>query len=175
MSKKGERNVPVIWIVHRGGNDPDPGAPGNALEMNREGIGAIGHRDMDRRVRPRWGPAVCPLRQVQVFGLSSQARKSPPVMCWRAPGRKESISRILFPWPPAGVWGDDHSSSSAVASGIQRPTRGLGRAALPSRISRCGTSPPYLALLRVGFTLPSMSPSKRCALTAPFHPYLSVP
>jgi len=32
--------------------------------------------------------------------------------------------------------------------------------------------PPYLVLLRVGFTLPSALPSKRCALTAPFHPYL---
>jgi len=30
---------------------------------------------------------------------------------------------------------------------------------------------PYLALLRVGFTLPLMLPPARCALTAPFHPY----
>ncbi len=30
--------------------------------------------------------------------------------------------------------------------------------------------PPYLVLLRVGFTLPSTLPPKRCALTAPFHP-----
>ena len=29
---------------------------------------------------------------------------------------------------------------------------------------------PYLALLRVGFTMPPSSPSGRCALTAPFHP-----
>jgi len=32
---------------------------------------------------------------------------------------------------------------------------------------------PYLVLLPVGFTLPAMLPSPRCALTAPFHPYLS--
>ena len=32
--------------------------------------------------------------------------------------------------------------------------------------------PPYLVLLRVGFTLPSTLQPKRCALTAPFHPYL---
>jgi len=31
--------------------------------------------------------------------------------------------------------------------------------------------PPYLVLLRVGFTLPPASRSERCALTAPFHPY----
>ena len=32
---------------------------------------------------------------------------------------------------------------------------------------------PYLALLRVGFTLPPVLPPARCALTAPFHPYLA--
>ena len=31
---------------------------------------------------------------------------------------------------------------------------------------------PYLVLLRVGFTLPPLLPAARCALTAPFHPYL---
>ena len=30
----------------------------------------------------------------------------------------------------------------------------------------------YLTLLQVGFTLPPMLPSVRCALTTPFHPYL---
>jgi hypothetical protein len=34
--------------------------------------------------------------------------------------------------------------------------------------------PPYLVLLRVGFTLPAPSPAQRCALTAPFHPYPGV-
>src|SRR5208282_894896 len=33
--------------------------------------------------------------------------------------------------------------------------------------------PPYLVLLRVGFALPAASLRRRCALTAPFHPYLS--
>ena len=31
--------------------------------------------------------------------------------------------------------------------------------------------PPYLVLLRVGFTLPPTLPPERCALAAPFHPY----
>jgi hypothetical protein len=31
--------------------------------------------------------------------------------------------------------------------------------------------PPYLVLLRVGFTLPPALRPERCALTAPFHPY----
>src|SRR5699024_1280279 len=33
----------------------------------------------------------------------------------------------------------------------------------------------YLVLLRVGFTLPPWLPRARCALTAPFHPYLGAP
>ena len=31
--------------------------------------------------------------------------------------------------------------------------------------------PPYLVLLRAGFSLPPVLPQARCALTAPFHPY----
>jgi len=34
-----------------------------------------------------------------------------------------------------------------------------------------GSFPPYLVLLRVGFTLPPALPPERCALAAPFHPY----
>src|ERR1700732_5453638 len=34
---------------------------------------------------------------------------------------------------------------------------------------------PYLVLLQVGFAVPSLLPSPRCALTAPFHPYRSSP
>ena len=33
--------------------------------------------------------------------------------------------------------------------------------------------PPYLVLLHVGFALPAALLRRRCALTAPFHPYLS--
>jgi len=35
--------------------------------------------------------------------------------------------------------------------------------------------PPYLVLLRAGFCLPPVLPRARCALTAPFHPYLVRP
>ena len=53
----------------------------------------------------------------------------------------------------------------------------MARAALPHRADTVprlalGESfPPYLVLLRVGFTLPPALPPERCALTAPFHPY----
>ena len=61
---------------------------------------------------------------------------------------------------------DDHSSSPAIADGIKRPTRRLGRA-----VRRLAHAPPYLVLLRAGFCLPPVLPRARCALTAPFHPY----
>jgi hypothetical protein len=35
-----------------------------------------------------------------------------------------------------------------------------------------GAGRPYSVLLPVGFTLPALLPGPRCALTAPFHPYL---
>ena len=37
---------------------------------------------------------------------------------------------------------------------------------------RAALSPPYLALLQAGFAMPWLLPAMRCALTAPFHPYL---
>ena len=37
---------------------------------------------------------------------------------------------------------------------------------------RAALSPPYLALLQAGFAVPWLLPAMRCALTAPFHPYL---
>ena len=64
--------------------------------------------------------------------------------------------------PAACAASDDHSSSPAVTRGVQQPTRG-------PRPGRPQT-PPYSVLLRVGFSLPAVSPRRRCALTAPFHP-----
>jgi hypothetical protein len=46
-----------------------------------------------------------------------------------------------------------------------------GRCAAPP--DSWGRFPPYLVLLRVGFTLPRPLRAERCALTAPFHPYPS--
>src|SRR5689334_9807760 len=37
---------------------------------------------------------------------------------------------------------------------------------------RRAVQPSYLVLLRAGFSLPPLLPAARCALTAPFHPYL---
>ena len=74
-----------------------------------------------------------------------------------------------------------HSSRRRVAADArQRPTRRFRqlleppvahRAGAQRRLALGGIFPPYLVLLRVGFTLPPPLPTERCALTAPFHPY----
>ena len=52
------------------------------------------------------------------------------------------------------------------SSDLPDPCDETGRLAALSRIGS------YLVLLRTGFTMPERSPFPRCALTAPFHPYL---
>ena len=101
--------------------------------------------------------------------------------------RSRAVSRILsaFASPsPCGVEAelrrDDHSSSPVITGGVKRPTRRLasassGERAVPGGGGRTGRprTPPYLVLLRAGFCLPPVLPRARCALTAPFHPYLT--
>ena len=92
-------------------------------------------------------------------------RRSAPGVWGRdcsAPSKTTSAEQACKPDPVPPESGGDHSSSPAVARGVQRPTRGL-RPGQPR-------TPPYLVLLRVGFSLPALSPGRRCALTAPFHP-----
>ena len=70
--------------------------------------------------------------------------------------------------------------SSDLPGGF-RPAETEAAAGSPSLARRAGTHaqpsgpgrafPPYLVLLRVGFTMPPSLPPERCALTAPFHPY----
>lgn len=53
---------------------------------------------------------------------------------------------------------------------VSRDLPGRRRGAAPCPLAR--TCRPYLVLLPVGFTMPLPLPGARCALTAPFHPYL---
>src|SRR3954462_12039034 len=55
----------------------------------------------------------------------------------------------------------------AVTGHLEQPTRGLS--------CRCGSHlAAYLALLRLGVTVPPLLPAARWALTPPFHPYPAV-
>ena len=74
--------------------------------------------------------------------------KKPPACMDRWPRRRREAGRKPSSVP--GCPGDDHSSKTPVARGLQRPTREL-RAGRPQTL-------PYLVLLQVGFSKPAMSP-----------------
>jgi hypothetical protein len=61
--------------------------------------------------------------------------------------RRRSVSRILSSRPESGS--SSHSSGPPVARGLERPTRGNGRAARARSSDRTSL---YAVLLRVGFT-----------------------
>ncbi len=61
------------------------------------------------------------------------------------------------------------SVSAAIHLGYMSPYTSSG---LPESLRGQRITLSYSTLLQVGFTLPPMLPSARCALTTPFHPYL---
>ena len=69
-------------------------------------------------------------------------------------------------------------SAAWLPAPLKRPTRTFRE---PSRLaeSPCANAVrlirPYLVLLRVGFAMQRSLLNARCALTAPFHPYLGPP
>ena len=80
------------------------------------------------------------------------------------------VSRILS----AGMLlQDGHSSRPGIAARLKRPTRRFDAPSQHVSEPESGL-PPYLVLLRVGFALPIALLRRRCALTAPFHPYPDV-
>ena len=94
---------------------------------------------------------------------------------WRRVPPQRAVSRILSAFATLrSLRRDDHSSRPGIADGLERPTRRprTGRPLAPTHLRARRGAPPYLALLRAGFCLPSASRQTRCALTAPFHPYL---
>ena len=100
------------------------------------------------------------------------SREAPAWGSWRNPDqirirRRGTISRILFPAP--------HPKAPNQATTIPlAPPSLAGSSDLPGGFGRAVLmTPPYLVLLHAGFSLPSALRRTRCALTAPFHPYLA--
>src|ERR1700689_5553795 len=90
-----------------------------------------------------------------------------PKCCGRRTCKPNSVRRIA----PAGrsfLWAAHYWAAQATYPEVLRaePARSPGRTR---------AFPPYLVLLRVGFALPAALLPRRCALTAPFHPYLAHP
>ena len=134
--------------------------PNTISQSARAGFGAQPHVGTARTsgpARQQSGASPPPERRAGVWG------RAPPTKV--PPQRDDKPNSVPGPAPESAEPDDDHSSSPAITGGIQRPTRRL-------RTGRPMT-PPYLVLLRAGFSLPSALRRTRCALTAPFHPYPS--
>lgn len=82
----------------------------------------------------------------------------------------QAVSRVLVPRRVTSREGGTHSSSTRVTTGIERSSlvvrTGSPISGLRPELHHAST------LHQVGFAVPGMSPSRRCALTAPFHPCL---
>ena len=77
------------------------------------------------------------------------------------------VSRILYPRESGG---GGHSSGPEVAFGFKQPTReSIPRGNPRQETSRAGSAPLF-GLAPDGVCQAAMSPPRRCALTAPFHP-----
>lgn len=72
-------------------------------------------------------------------------------------------TKNMEPTDKPGSVVDNHSSRQLFAQLLKQSTRILRGSRLTN---------PYLTLLRVEFTSPKLLPILRCALTAPFQPYL---
>ena len=92
--------------------------------------------------------------------------KSPERAC-----KPNSVPRIRVRGGPCGP-PIPLAGSVIIPLGPRSPSGSSSRPGGSSRrVRRDGRPlPPYLALLRMGFTVPPPLPAGRCALTAPFHP-----
>ena len=119
-----------------------------------------------RRARKSWiYPGIVNRESVEL------TRENPAVAEILGPGLREFAQVGKCKREPADKPGsvkDDHPSGTAVASGLERPTRKRGgrrRQPLPAGCF------PIRSCSRWGFPCRGVLPPARCALTAPFHPY----
>jgi len=146
------RRLRTIWISARNGNP-----------IVTKVIGRFRQICPSQKGRPRRslspGAVIQPRRLQSVVVGSIPARRpvSRILSCAVIPLGAASPRTLISDLPG----GSGKSSSRLNASG-----RCAARAWLLAR-----ALPPYLVLLRVGFTLPPSLQPERCALTAPFHPY----
>ena len=94
------------------------------------------------------GMTIIPLARQSLAGSSDSEGSAAKLLCPRDRTQASQLSPVAHPSDLPGGW-----------------ARRAG--------TRSEELPPYLVLLRVGFALPRRLLAGRCALTAPFHPYLA--
>ena len=129
--------------------------------------------------------------------LISRARSALRWSRRHTPGRRggpcRAGSQVLLREDSVSSTPETRSAPAALATGADRNERSNKPSSVPFRgriihlgpplpttscclpgtqAERSHSIAPYLTLLRVGFAMRPLSPAARCALTAPFHPYL---
>ena len=129
----------------------------------------MSRRPQDQKTRRFHGPFSCRAgrRTGRHTGFTARSHPAQAVKPVPVVPPQTAVSRILCPRLRAlrrFGGGTTIPLVPALLTGSSDRPGGLERAAL--------VTPPYLVLLRAGFGLPPALPRARCALTAPFHPYL---
>ncbi len=105
------------------------------------------------------------------FWIAKKAGSSQQLPCFHIIVAAGPVSRILSAGSlRAGrpfLWARHRCEALATYPEVCRAEPARAR-------NRNSALPPYLVLLRVGFALPAALLQRRCALTAPFHPYSGV-
>ena len=125
----------------------------------RKGIAAVVFNNLKRRLDIAEGLEIC-----KKFGCSHAVLITSKFLCGSRTCKPNSVCRC-----PAGrsfLWATHYCGAQATYPEVVARRAGT----LPAEAE----IPPYLVLLRVGFALPAALLRRRCALTAPFHPYLSL-
>jgi len=115
------------------------------------------------------------LRNLRMFScLPAFPRSLMPSKKFRsaAGSKPSSVPRLIIPVNENNKSQGDHFSAPAVTDEVSFPLP-QKRSARPAPIDRTSHEN-CLGLHAVGFTMPRLSPTGRCALTAPFHPYPSI-
>ncbi len=112
-----------------------------------------------------------PVREARASG-GGESWRNPRLVVRRAPdgvkrgprrgGDQRACKPDSVPFRWVGPEGGGHLSGRRVAATLTRPTR---------ECERAGRSPPHFGLAPGGACTAAPSPGRRCALTAPFHPY----
>jgi hypothetical protein len=130
-------------------------------------------RDVDNRFAPCEHPPTERLshRVLRCGSRSSELFTGKETNLDQAASKPGSVHRSF----PVGIERiGDHSSGTALADRLTRPTRTERYGAPVERLPKDWLDArPYSVLLQAGLALPLLSPEARCALTAPFHPYCS--
>lgn len=139
---------------------------GRRGEVSRQAIGfSRRRRNGGGAEAPQW--RLTPLGFVSVKGRFTRPAAFEAIRAGMKRSQPACKPGSVWRGPVARFARDGHSSGAGVAARLEQPTRATSRRRVEGRQA---FRRPYSVLLPAGLAMPSALPSRRCALTAPFHP-----